>query len=214
MHAFLFDLDGTLLDTAADMTLALNRLLEKQSKETLPVSAVRPQVSGGSPALLKLAFGIEKSSPDYESLRERFLNLYKEKLRVNTDLFEGFEEVLFTLEKQTIPWGIVTNKPRFLTEPLLDLCELTSRYGALVCGDTLPERKPHPAPIQYACGRLNALPHKTIYVGDHLNDIKAGNAAGALTIAALYGYIPENENPMDWGAGGVIQNPIDLLKWV
>jgi phosphoglycolate phosphatase len=208
--AVLFDLDGTLLDTAPDMVPALNSLLVEERRTPLPYEAVRRHVSHGVPGMLRLAFG-EVAEAERGRLQQRFRELYAARLALETRLFEGMAEVLETLEDRAIPWGVVTNKPAVFTEPLLIDIGLRARCACVVSGDTLPRRKPDPDPLLHALGQIDVVPATAVYVGDAARDITAGRSAGMRTIAALYGYIPAEEDPALWGADHGIDHPLDLL---
>lgn len=210
----LFDLDGTLLDTAADMGQALNRLLQEQGMNALPLATIRPVVSHGSPGLLKLGFGITAEHADFIALRDRFLALYSEALALETALFPGMEEVLAALEMRSIPWGIVTNKPGRLTDPLLVALGLDQSAACVVSGDTLNKRKPDPEPLLHACRLIGVAPVNCLYVGDAERDIEAGRRAGMVTAVAAYGYRYAHENPAVWGADVIIDTPRKLLNWL
>ena len=207
--AVFFDLDGTLLDTAPDMVAALNTLLGELGQPAVPFERARCFVSNGAVGLLRLPFpGFDPSTEP--AVHRRFLDLYAEKLCVKTQLFEGLEALLVGLESRGVPWGVVTNKPSFLTEPLLERLELRHRCACIVSGDTLPERKPHPRPVQYALECVGALPHHAIYVGDAPRDITAGRSAGARTVAVRYGYIEPGQDPAMWGADHVVGTVAEL----
>lgn len=213
IEAVLFDLDGTLLDTAANMAGALNGVLDEEGLAPLPLEQVRPEVSHGSTGLLRLAFGTVDGTTE-ERLRERFLTLYAADLHSNTRLFDGMAEVLGEIEQRRIPWGVVTNKPGWLTEPLLEALEMRARAACVVSGDTLAQRKPHPAPLQHAARIVGVDPRRCIYVGDAERDVQAGRAAGMRTVVAGYGYIPLREEPRRWGADGWVDHPAELASWL
>lgn len=208
--ALLFDLDGTLLDTAPDMVACLHELQDEEQQAPLPYLQARAHVSHGSLGLLRVAFG-ELADAERERLQRRFLAMYASRLMVKTALFEGMTEVLAAVERARIPWGIVTNKPGYLTEPLLQQLNLRSRCACVVSGDTIAQRKPHPQPLLHAVSLIPALAKRAIYVGDAERDIVAGKAAGMRTVAALYGYIPANEDPAGWGADHHISDPAGLF---
>jgi 2-phosphoglycolate phosphatase len=210
----LFDLDGTLLDTAPDLAAALNRLRRERGESALPPAAVRPTVSHGSPGMLKLGFGLEPDDARYAELNQRFLALYREAIAVDTALFPGMAEVLIHLETAGIHWGVVTNKPGWLTEPLLKALDLWPRAACVVSGDTLDKRKPDPEPLWYACERVGAAPGRSLYVGDAERDVQAGNRAGMITLVAGFGYLSTEDRPEDWGAAGLLERPADLLGWL
>ncbi|ALG67054.1 phosphoglycolate phosphatase [Beggiatoa leptomitoformis] len=210
----LFDLDGTVVDTAPDLAFALNTVLQEQGHATLPFESVRPLVSQGARALIQHGFNMTVDNPHFEPLRQRFLTLYAANLDTYSRLFDGMAEVLNTLEKWDIKWGIVTNKPHFLTVPLLQRLNLYNRAACVVSGDTLPTKKPHPAPLLHACQHMDVLPTTCIYVGDAETDIQAGQCAGMRTLLANYGYIQAHETPANWGATATLDEPLDLLAWM
>ena len=211
--AVLFDLDGTLLDTAPDMAAAINGLRVEQKLEPLPFATVRPFVSHGANALVRLAFP-DAQEPEFDRLRARFLAIYRECLADETELFAGTAELLGALETSGVPWGIVTNKPTWLTEPLLEALELRARIGSLVCGDTFPERKPHPRPLLHAASELGIAPECCVYVGDAERDIVAARAARMRSLVARFGYIGPGDDINAWAADGFIDSPLDVLRWV
>jgi len=214
IQTVLFDLDGTLLDTAPDLAFALNTLLVEQKREPLPFSQIRPWVSFGSTVMIKNAFSLSDERKVPETWRQRFLNLYEEHIADQTCLFPGMAEVLETLETNELKWGIVTNKHSSLTKPLLQKLHLTTRSVCNISGDTLSQCKPHPAPLLHACKVANTLPEYGVYVGDASRDIEAGQRAGMRTLVALYGYIDAQETPTQWGATGILHQPLDLLPWL
>lgn len=214
LDAVLFDLDGTLIDTAPDFIRVLNQLRNEKGLNNLPNEQIRAQVSNGARAMVELGFGLKEGEEGFEPLRERFLDLYLAGLAVDTELFPGLDELLLKLEAQQIPWGIVTNKPHRYTEPLLDQLGLAERCAVSICPDHVTQRKPHPEPIFKACDIVNAKPENTIYVGDHLRDIESGNNAGNLTVAVSWGYIPEDQHPNQWNADYVFDNAKELEKLV
>ncbi len=204
MKAVLFDLDGTLADTAPDLANALNQLLIENNSVTLPFNKIRPVISHGGIALVRLGFNIEPGDPEFEALRLRLLEIYEQAICEKTRLFPGLDKLLANLENHKIPWGIVTNKPDWLTKPLLDQLNLTHRIASLVCGNTLAEKKPHPAPLLHACKEINITPEDCIFIGDAAKDIEAGKKAGMQTIAAAFGYIEAHDLPENWQADQII----------
>ncbi len=210
----LFDLDGTLLDTAPDMGAALNALLVEHGLPVLSPETIRPHVSRGSRALVTLGFGA--APPDEHAPRiERFLALYSQGLTVATRPFEGVLPLLDSLDARGITWGIVTNKPSRLAQPLLHSLELLRRAGVVVCGDTLPERKPSPLPLLHASEKLALAPSDCLFVGDAELDMRAARAAGMPAIGARYGYFDAIvDKPGDWPADGWIESPLALLEWL
>ncbi len=214
INAVLFDLDGTLLDTAPDLVLALNSLLASKNKPPVDFSTARNYVSQGAAALTKHGFPEVADDVTFENLRQEFLKLYKDAVCVDTVAFDGIEELLILIEHQLIPWGIVTNKPGWLTTPLLEQLSLSSRTACVISGDTLPVRKPQPEPLLLACKHLNLPPANTIYIGDDARDIYAGNAAGMYTCIAAYGYIDKEIDIESWGADFIIHQPSELLEHI
>ena len=211
IEAVLFDLDGTLLDTAHDLALALNRLLVREGKSELPPEVIRKVVSNGGNAMVSLGFGTQKDDPRHQQLYKDLLDLYLEDLATYTCPFPGIEPLLQHLHNTDLPWGVVTNKPRVHSAPLIDLINLHPACAVLVCPDDVTYKKPHPEPMFLACKTLNCDPTRTLYVGDHQRDIKAGKNAGMLTAAALYGYIDENEDTNSWQADYNIQQADELI---
>ena len=214
LRSVLFDLDGTLLDTAPDLAAALNHVLEINGKQPLPFETIRPWVSHGGIILIKNAFNIEQDSDGFDELRDQLLDYYRNNLSVKTTLFAGMAEVLSQLENAGILWGVVTNKPAWLTEPLLEELSLTQRSSCIISGDSLAERKPHPLPLQYACEKMGCDVTESLYIGDAQRDIEAGCNANMPTLAALFGYIDSRDYPAKWGATALIDTPADILKWV
>ncbi|MCU0833178.1 MAG: phosphoglycolate phosphatase [Chromatiaceae bacterium] len=210
----LFDLDGTFADTAPDMALALNRLLATRGRAPLPFDRIRPQVSHGSRAMIQLGFGLGPEDARYESLRRQFLDLYAEDLASATVPFPGVLDLVTELEGQGIPWGIVTNKPGWLTDPLMAALGLAARPACVISGDTAARPKPHPDPLLLACERIGRAPADCWYLGDAERDVAAGRAAGTGTLVALFGYLGTGEDPATWGADGMIGAPLDLLGWL
>jgi N-acetyl-D-muramate 6-phosphate phosphatase len=209
----LFDLDGTLADTAPDLYAAQALLSKEQGLEPMPFEAVRNHVSHGSSALVRLAFP-DADDARFGQLRARFLEIYAENLFLDTALFPGMETLLAWLESRGLNWGVVTNKPAFLTDPLMRSLGLDQRAVCVVSGDTIDERKPHPAPMWHACELAGSRPAECLYVGDAERDIEAGHAAGMATLIALYGYIDETQHPEQWGADGMIREPREILDWM
>lgn len=199
-QAVLFDLDGTLLDTAPDFAVVLNRMLREHDRAPLPFGQIRATVSHGARALVQLAFGLADGEPGFETLRSRLLELYESGLAVETTPFDGMRELLAGLATRGIAWGVVTNKPHYLAAPLLARMALEPPAAVLVCPDHVSRTKPDPEPLLLACHQLGCEPGRSIYVGDHARDIEAGRRAGMLTIAAAWGYLAEDESVLPWGA--------------
>ena len=199
--AVLFDLDGTLVDTAPDFVRVLNQLRLKHGREALPYAAIRPAVSAGARAMVHVGFPeYNLESAEFQQLRQEFLDHYELGLAEESCLFDGMEQLLQALERHQVPWGIVTNKPRLYSELLLKGLNLSQRCAVLVCPDDVNQTKPHPEPMFLACQQLAVAPENTVYVGDHIRDIQAGNNAGMTTIAVGFGYIVAGEDIGDWQA--------------
>jgi phosphoglycolate phosphatase len=209
----LFDLDGTVLDTAPDMWRAMNVLLAEEARPLLPYAAVRPFVSHGARGVLRTGFA-DASAERLAALTQRYLEIYRAALCRETRLFAGMPEVLEALALRGIPAGIVTNKAAWLTEPLLEALALRPRFACVVSGDTVAERKPHPLPLLHAASLIGAAPGECIYVGDAERDVQAAHAAGMPALVALYGYFDAGEDPHAWGGEGTLAAPRDLLPWL
>lgn len=207
----LFDLDGTLIDTAPDMAAALDVLCDEEQQSRLPFDQVRPMVSNGSVALVTLAFGDKLDEKTLDRLKARYLEIYQNDLAVHSQLFDEMDKVLLQLEQNNIKWGVVTNKPGWLTEPLMQALGLFQRAACIVSSDSTKNRKPHPEPMYHACKLAGSQPEECVYVGDAQRDIEAGENAGMQTIIAQYGYIGDWENTDDWQADHSIQTPSQLL---
>ena len=213
IKAVLFDLDGTLLDTAGDMMEALNNLRAEEKLGALSYEAVRCQVSHGGHALVRLGFG-ELPAEEHEAMRTRLLNIYRRQLAKHTCLFEGGGEMLTELERRGLHWGIVTNKPAWLTDPLLVEVKLHKRAGAVVSGDTLSERKPHPMPLLHAAKTLGVDPAHCVYVGDAERDMQAAKAAGMFALVAGFGYLGDDDRADTWFSHGWLHTPLELIHWL
>jgi len=206
----LFDLDGTLIDTAPDMANSLNLLLQEEGQSELAYPSIRPVVSNGSVALVKLGFGDIDDPERMDYLKQRYLDIYQAHLCEHSSLFEGMGELLTQIESQDMNWGVVTNKPGWLTDPLMEQIGLFERAACIVSGDTTSNRKPHPEPMYHASLAAGSKPEHGTYVGDARRDIEAGNNAGMKTLVAMYGYIGNWENTDDWGADGMIEHPEEI----
>jgi phosphoglycolate phosphatase len=213
IKAVLFDLDGTLLDTAQDFHESLNDLRAEENLEPLSFETVRAQVSHGGHALVRLGFGTLEPEA-HEAMRTRLLNIYRKRLAKHTRLFEGGDEMLDALENRGLTWGIVTNKPGWLTDPLLVEVNLSSRARAVVSGDTLPERKPHPMPLLHAARTLGVEPRECVFVGDAERDAQAAQSAGMYSVIAGFGYIGDGDRADQWFQHGWLDTPLDLLAWL
>jgi phosphoglycolate phosphatase len=212
--AALFDLDGTLADTAPDLGYALNSLLQRYGRPRVPAELTRPRASHGARGLLEIGFGIRPSEPYYETLRDEFLDLYEKNLCRETQLFPGVSTLLDRLAERKMPWGIVTNKLQRFTDPLVRQLGLTPRAACVVSGDTFARPKPYPDPLLGAA-TLMAIPATgAVYVGDDLRDMQAGLAAGMQVVAARYGYLGAGTDPAQWQAHAVIDEPTELLSYL
>ncbi|MEO9136656.1 MAG: phosphoglycolate phosphatase [Casimicrobiaceae bacterium] len=214
VSAVLFDLDGTLADSAGDLAAAVNRMRAERGLAPVPVAALRPHASAGARGLLAAGMGVAPDAADYPALRDTFLAYYAAALDRTTHLFDGIAALLDALDERALPWGIVTNKAARFTRPVVEALGIDRRAGAIVSGDTTAHPKPHPAPLLHAAALLNVDPARCVYVGDDLRDITAGNAAGMITIVAEYGYLGEQGCADDWPAMGWIDRPLDLLAWL
>jgi phosphoglycolate phosphatase len=213
-HGVLLDLDGTLLDTAPDLIASINRLLDEQGFAALPEREFAGSVGHGSAPMIARAFNLGSADYLFEGLRQRFLDLYHEQVSHQTRPYDGMEAMIDHLEAAGIPWGIVTNKPGWLTEPLLTALGYGERPACVVTGDDITRRKPHPHQVTEGCRRLGLRPGHCVLVGDALRDIQAGQRAGTMTLAALYGYLCGDDQPERWGADGLIDHPGQILRWV
>jgi N-acetyl-D-muramate 6-phosphate phosphatase len=210
----LFDLDGTLVDTAPDLGAALNVMRRRRGLSPLSATEVRQQASHGAQGLLRLGFSVDARHPEFAALRREFLDHYSAHLTDNSPLFTGMAEVLAHFDAHDIKWGVVTNKPAQYTEPLLAYLGLTGRAACIVSGDTCAHAKPHPAPVLHACELAGTQVENCLYVGDAERDVQAANAAGMPALVALYGYLGQDDSPLEWGARGYINTPVELLDWV
>lgn len=207
----LFDLDGTLVDTAPDLGYALNLQRERHGLPSLPQEQIRPYASHGSKGLLWIGFGLTPDDPDFGEMRTEYLDLYDQVFTRSPILFDGMAALLQEIETRKLPWGIVTNKPRRFSEPIVHVTALSQRISCLVCGDDALHAKPHPDTLLMACRMTGKVPQDCIYVGDAERDVQAGKAAGMKTVVALFGYIDVTDQPDRWGADVMIQHPQELL---
>jgi 2-phosphoglycolate phosphatase len=209
-RAILFDLDGTLADTAPDLAGAVNRLRHQRGLQATPYHLLRPHASAGARGLIGAAFGLQPNDDGYEELRVAFLESYEANLAVESRLFDGIDTLLSHLLVNDLPWGIVTNKAARYTDALVPQIGL-QQAGCVISGDTTPHAKPHPAPLLEAARRLGLAPQDCWYVGDDLRDIQAGQAAGMPTVAAAWGYCGQTE-PLSWGADLLADTPYHLIN--
>ncbi len=218
IEGLFFDLDGTLLDTAEDFVITVNQILADYQQPHMPAELIRRHVSAGSRTLMQMAFSL----PEGEALEQRrseFLGYYDRHIRnaqrpSSARLYPGMEALLSAIEERHITWGIITNKPRAYAEILLDQLGLTERSATLLCPEDVSRAKPDPESLLLACQQTGCTPGNSVYIGDHLRDIQAGRAAGMFTVAALYGYIKEDDNPQQWQANLNINNANELHHWL
>jgi len=210
LQCILFDLDGTLLDTLPDLALALNTVLAEEGRHPLAESVIRMAVSDGAPGMVQLAFGDDQDKEDFARRMARLREVYLQHLTDRTRLFPGMAELLEMIESRGLKWGIVTNKRRYMTVPLLRRLNLLDRSAAVVCGDDTPLGKPNPEPLWLACRQAEVEPSRCVYIGDARRDIEAGRRAGMATVAVRYGYLAPKDHPETWGADVVVDEPADL----
>jgi N-acetyl-D-muramate 6-phosphate phosphatase len=214
LRAVIFDLDGTLVDTADEFVAVVQRLRAEHGLDAMNPERIRASVSNGARALVSLGLGINEDAPEFESKRLRLLELYGQVLGTLASPYPGIALLLARLQERGIAWGISTNKPRAYTEPLLARLAIQPPPGSVVCPDDISNRKPHPETLYRNCLELRCAPHEAIYVGDHLRDIAAGHGAGMYTIAAAYGYIEPDDDPLHWGANALARCSNDLLDLI
>jgi 2-phosphoglycolate phosphatase len=211
-RAVLFDLDGTLADTAPDLVAAANKMRADRRLEMLPFEQLRPLASAGARGLIGGAFGIGPEHHEFASMRDEFLANYEADLCIETALFPGIDALLDELDARGVDWGIVTNKVGRLSVPLVELLGLAARARCVVSGDTTPHAKPHPAPLLFAANELALPPEQIVYIGDDLRDVQAGFAAGMVTVAAAYGYCGTDLPPTMWHAQHIVDSPTQLRR--
>ena len=214
IDAVLFDLDGTLADTAPDMARTVNEMRLRRGLAPVPIEAVRPHVSRGARGMLLAAFQVTSEHPDYEAMREEFLALYGDNLSVDTRLFPEMAELLDALEADGISWGVVTNKFERFAVPVMEGLGLGLRARTIVGGDTCARPKPFPDPLLHAAGLMGIAPGNIVYVGDDERDVQAARAAGMPSLVAGYGYIGDGPPPILWGAEAIMDSPGKILDWI
>jgi 2-phosphoglycolate phosphatase len=214
VSALLFDLDGTLVDSAPDLAGAANDLRASHGLPPLPHAQLRPMVGTGARGMVGVAFGVVPGDARFEPLRDAFLARYAQRLMHQTRLFDAVDGLLLRLEAAGMPWGIVTNKAMRFAEPVVQGVGLAGRAAVLISGDTTAHAKPHPAPLLEAARRLQVAPERCAYVGDDHRDIVAGRAAGMACLAAAWGYLGQGEPVQAWGADQVLDHPGQLLNWL
>ncbi|MBA1263415.1 N-acetylmuramic acid 6-phosphate phosphatase MupP [Stutzerimonas sp. NM35] len=210
LRAVLFDMDGTLLDTAPDFIAVAQAMRLARGLSRIPDQQVRDVVSGGARAMVLSAFDVDPLSDEFETLRLEFLERYQEHCAVESRLYDGMAQLLSDIEEADLLWGVVTNKPLRFAEPIMQQLGLSTRSAVLVCPDHVSKSKPDPEPMLLACSQLRLAPSTTLFVGDDLRDIESGRAAGSRTAAVRYGYIHPQDNPDQWGADLVIDHPLEL----
>ena len=214
LKAVIFDLDGTLVDTADEFVPVVQDLRAEHGHDAMDPQRIRSSVSNGARALVSLGLDINEDAPEFESNRLRLLELYSQVVGTMASPYPGIESLLARLQAKGIVWGISTNKPRAYTEPLLARLNIQPPPGSVICPDDITHRKPHPESLYRNCHDLHCAPHEAIYIGDHLRDIEAGRRAGMYTIAAAYGYIEENDDPQGWGANAQALSSQDLFELI
>ena len=210
--AILFDLDGTLVDSAPDLGAAADRMRTDRGLPAFPLECYRPMAGAGARGMLATAFGMGVDHPDFEAMREEFFGNYEQCLTERTVTFEGIPELLARIDQLKLPWGVVTNKSTRFSKPLISTMPVFVTASVVISGDTTPYAKPHPGPLLEAARQLRVDPARCAYVGDDERDIVAGLAAGMRTVAATYGYLGEKSDTRAWGADLQINSPLDLLQ--
>lgn len=214
IRAVFFDLDGTLIDSAPDLGAAADKMRVDRGLPSLPLSHYRPMAGAGARGMLAQAFGFSPEHPEFALLREEFFSNYEQSLTQNTVVFDGVSELIGHILARDLVWGVVTNKAARFTVPLTRALPLFDSAATVICGDTTPHAKPHPAPLLEAAFRAGIAPQHCLYVGDDERDIVAGLAAGMKTVAATYGYLGSASNPAQWGADAEINSPLALLQLI
>lgn len=212
LRAVLFDMDGTLLDTAPDFIAICQAMLAERGLPAVPDKLIRDEVSGGAKAMVAATFAMSPDAEGFEALRLEFLERYQRDCAVHSKLFDGMAELLADIEKANLIWGVVTNKPVRFAQPIMDQLGLSQRSALLICPDHVTRSKPDPEPLILACKMLDLDPASVLFVGDDLRDIESGREAGTKTAAVRYGYIHPNDNPDHWGADVVVDHPLELRK--
>ncbi|MEJ5149619.1 HAD-IA family hydrolase [Comamonas sp. MYb396] len=212
IRAILFDLDGTLIDSAPDLGAAADQMRVARGMPSLPMADYRPFAGSGARGMLRVAFGMQPEDAEFPTMREEFFQNYERRMTQDTTVFDGVSDMLASIVARQLHWGVVTNKSKRFTEPLSRQMALFASAGAVVSGDTTPHSKPHPEPLFEAARRIGVDPQDCVYVGDDERDIIAGKAAGMHTVAAVYGYLGERQSVAHWEADDVINSPHELLK--
>ena len=212
LRAVLFDMDGTLLDTAPDFIAICQAMRAARQLPPIDEQRVRDVISGGAKAMVQAAFDLSPQAPEFETLRLEFLERYQDGCAVHSHLYDGMAQLLADIEQARLIWGVVTNKPLRFAEPIMQQLGLAQRSAILICPDHVTRSKPDPEPLLLACSKLELDPASVLFVGDDLRDIESGRDAGTKTAAVRYGYIHPNDNPDHWGADVVVDQPSDLRK--
>lgn len=212
LRAVLFDMDGTLLDTAPDFIAICQAMLAERGFPAVADKLIRDEISGGAKAMVAATFAMSPNDEGFEALRLEFLERYQRDCAVHSKLFDGMAELLADIEKANLIWGVVTNKPVRFAQPIMDQLGLSQRSALLICPDHVTRSKPDPEPLTLACSMLDLDPASVLFVGDDLRDIESGRDAGTKTAAVRYGYIHPNDNPDHWGADVVVDHPLELRK--
>jgi 2-phosphoglycolate phosphatase len=212
LRAVLFDMDGTLLDTAPDFIAIGQAMLAARGLPAVPDKLIRDEISGGARAMVAATFGMSPQAPEFEALRLEFLERYQRDCAVHSKLFDGMAELLADIEKANLIWGVVTNKPVRFAQPIMERLGLAERSALLICPDHVTHSKPDPEPLTLACKMLDLDPASVLFIGDDLRDIQSGRDAGTRTAAVRYGYIHPDDNPDHWGADVVVDHPLELRK--
>ena len=212
LRAVLFDMDGTLLDTAPDFIAICQAMLAERGFARVADKLIRDEISGGAKAMVSAAFAMSPSAPEFEALRLEFLQRYQQDCAVHSKLFDGMAELLADIESAKLIWGVVTNKPVRFAQPIMEQLRLSERSAVLICPDHVTKSKPDPEPLILACKMLDLDPASVLFVGDDLRDIESGRDAGTKTAAVRYGYIHPHDNPDHWGADVVVDHPSELRK--
>lgn len=215
IRAVLFDLDGTLIDSAPDLGAAADKMRVDRGMPSLPAAHYRPMAGAGARGMVKVAFGLDPDHPDFETLKAEFLNNYEQAMTVHTRVFDTVPELIADILRRGLHWGVVTNKAMRFTAPLTAAMPLFASASSIVGGDSTPHAKPHPAPLLLAAQQLGVAPEQCLYVGDDERDMVAGKSAGMLTVAAQYGYLGQKKDVAQWPADACIEAPLDLfhLPW-
>lgn len=211
IEAVLFDLDGTLLDSALDFHFVINQMLEQRDRPSLSLECLKHHVSNGARAMVSYAFGMDNTDPQFEPLKAEFLQKYLQHLNVKSVLYPGIGQVLDFLQSHCIPWGVVTNKPELYTELIMHHQQLHDRAAVVICPDHVLNTKPDPEPLFLACQKMSVQAHNCCYIGDHIRDIEAGNSAGMTTIGCNYGYLNKDELSSQWGANFLVDQPLQII---